>query len=684
MPKRTVVPQKPSPLDERDKTAPGRTTLPRGEMADLKMRQLVQELQVHQIELETQNEELRRAHLEIQTARDRYAELYDFSPAGHLTLDSRGVITEANLQAAMILNEDRKILIGQSLERFIEPDDQAGLFQHKRAILHTGLRQSCEVRIRKERAQVCWVTLESLACLNESGGITHWQTAMLDISSQVGAKQKLLAQQRQLDAIIESAMDAIITLDDRHRIMLFNHAAESIFGCSAAEAIGHSLDRFIPERYRQAHEKHLTGFAQRDPHSGMRRPVGELYGRRLTGQEFPIEASVSHVTVNDRVIMTVMLRDITERKAAEEALQASERFTHAILDSLSSQVCVIAKDGVILQTNAAWEAVARNEADGVHLDGDVGDNYLEICRQAVKDGESNLEAILHGIEAVLAGTQSSFSAEYARPSSDGESWFLLRVTQLKDSNSIVLSHIDISERMNMARALEDHVVLLARQQMELESLAGKLMDAQEQERKRIARELHDDFNQRLAALSVELETIEQALSPSISPAVAQLAGVRAHVSRLSDDLHDLAYRLHPSLLEHVGLEVAMRDHIAEFTERTGLAVHFTAHDVPDRLGLEVATNLFRVMQEGLQNTFKHADASDVTVTLSGSSRGLGLSIRDNGKGFDSSSRSAHITGLGLLSMKERMRVLRGILRVHSVPGGGAQVCAWVQHSKEAR
>ena len=111
---------------------------------------------------------------------------------------------------------------------------------------------------------------------------------------------------------------------------------------------------------------------------------------------------------------------------------------------------------------------------------------------------------------------------------------------------------------------------------------------------------------------------------------------------------------------------------------------FAAHDVPDRLGLEVATNLFRVMQEGLQNAFKHADASEVIVRLSGSSRGVGLSIRDNGKGFDSSSKSAQIKGLGLLSMKERMRVLRGNLRVHSVPGDGTQVCAWVQRSKEAR
>src|SRR5215210_1734869 len=128
MSKRPVAPKKVSPLHERNDPVSGRTTQPMGEMAELQVRQLLHELQVHQIELETQNEELRRAHLETQAARDRYAELYDFSPAGHLTLDFRGVITEANLQAAVILDENRKDLIGQSLERFIEPHDQARLY----------------------------------------------------------------------------------------------------------------------------------------------------------------------------------------------------------------------------------------------------------------------------------------------------------------------------------------------------------------------------------------------------------------------------------------------------------------------------------------------------------------------------------------------------------------------------
>jgi len=234
----------------------------------------------------------------------------------------------------------------------------------------------------------------------------------------------------------------------------------------------------------------------------------------------------------------------------------------------------------------------------------------------------------------------------------------------------------------MGLALERHVLLLDDKQKELESLAGKLIEAQEQERKRIARELHDDFNQRLAALSVELEALERDPLVVPQPFARQLTLVREHIGQLSDDLHDLAYKLHPSLLEHVGLEVAIRDHVAEFTKRTGLPTTYTARKVPQGLSQEVATNLFRVMQESLQNVSKHAQATEVTVRLSGSSKGVGLSVRDNGAGFDLEGKSARTKGLGLMSMQERARLLSGVLRVHSLRGKGTKVCAWIPHVKE--
>ena len=651
-------------------------------MPDKDVQQLVHELQVHQIELEMQNEELRRAQVALEVARDRYVDLYDFSPAGHLTLDMHGRIVEANLRAGTLLGVHRQELIRQPLARFIAAEHEGAFHRHCQEVLKRGTRLTCEAQLRKEAGMSRWVHFESLAVHNEPGRITHWRTALLDVSDRKLAEQELEAQRAQLEAIIGSAMDAIITVNEGERVVLFNRAAESMFLCQAADAIGQPLDRFIPEQFTQAHHGHNSVFTRTVmPRRSMQRQ-GALFGLRANGEKFPFEASLSHVRVDGQKLFTVILRDITERKVAEEALQSSDVFARAVLNSLSSHVCVLDKGGGILKTNDAWMEFVKHQADGVFTIGEVGQNYLDLCRRTTAGATSTGHAILMGLEAVLEGRDPIFSAEYYAQLPDEERWFLMRVTPLKGAKGVVISHTNISERVRMARSLEQHILLLGDKREELESLTGKLIQTQEQERQRIARELHDDFNQRLAALSVELESLERVpISPS-EPIASQLAVIRGTVGRLSDDLHDLAYKLHPSLLEHVGLEVAIRDHVAEFTKRIRLPVTFTAREVPETLSPEAATNLFRVMQESLQNVFKHARATDATVRLIGSSKGIGLSVCDNGKGFDPESNQGRRAGLGLVSMQERVRLLGGFLRIHSRVASGTKVCAWIPFSQD--
>jgi PAS domain S-box-containing protein len=629
-----------------------------------------------------QSDKLRRTQLELEAARDRYAKLYDFSPAGYLTLDTSGTIVEANLRAGTLLGINRKELIRQPLARFIASDDQDIFHRHCQDVLKTGMRQTCEVHLRKNAGASCCVYFESLAVHEETGHITHWRTALLDVSDRKRAEQKLATQEAQLEGIIASAMDAIITVDEGERVLLFNRAAESMFLCQGSDAIGQPFDRFIPERFRQAHHGHMSLFARTQATSRSMGRSGELFGLRANGEEFPLEASISYVRVEDKTLMTVILRDVTERKKAEEMLQASDTFTRAVLNSLLTHVCVLDKEGVILETNDAWREFARQQADGQFIIGEPGKNYLDLCRHTIAAGTSTGQAILKGIEAVLTREQPSFTVEYCAALPEEERWFLMRVAPLKESQGVVISHRDISERVRIAQTLEDHMLLLEEKHEELESLTGKLIEAQEEERKRIARDLHDDFNQRLAALSVELESMERIPIAPPKPVARQLVAIRVQVGRLSDDLHELAYRLHPSLLEHVGLEVAARDHVAEFTKRTGLPVRFIAHEVPGTLSPEIATNLFRVMQESLQNVSKHAQATEVTVRLSGSSKGIGISVRDNGKGFDLESKNVRVRGLGLVSMQERARGLGGFLRIHSLARDGTKVCAWIPRSPE--
>ncbi|MDH3438104.1 MAG: PAS domain-containing sensor histidine kinase [Betaproteobacteria bacterium] len=137
-------------------------------------------------------------------------------------------------------------------------------------------------------------------------------------------------QSSQLHGILQSAMDAIITIDEQQRIVLFNAAAERIFGCSAAQAVGHTLDRFIPERFRTAHRAHVGHFRKQGTTTRRMGDETVLYGLRADGEEFPLEASISRVETGRRGLLTVVLRDITARKRAQDALEETHRQMHEL------------------------------------------------------------------------------------------------------------------------------------------------------------------------------------------------------------------------------------------------------------------------------------------------------------------------------------------------------------------
>jgi signal transduction histidine kinase len=159
-----------------------------------------------------------------------------------------------------------------------------------------------------------------------------------------------------------------------------------------------------------------------------------------------------------------------------------------------------------------------------------------------------------------------------------------------------------------------------------------------------------------------------------------LEELRIQLEQLTDDLHGLAYKLHPSLLNDAGLQAAIGDHIHKISQHTGLRFDLKIKDVPDEIPPEISMCLFRVMQESIHNIVKHANATDVRIKLSGTSKGIGLSVTDNGTGFDATDKLSHQKGLGLVSMEERVRYLNGFLRIHSRPADGTKVCAWIPFS----
>lgn len=203
----------------------------------------------------------------------------------------------------------------------------------------------------------------------------------------------------------------------------------------------------------------------------------------------------------------------------------------------------------------------------------------------------------------------------------------------------------------------------------LRQLSGRLINAQEQERSRMARDLHDDFNQRLGLLAFGLAQLSGKLPAA--EATLQVHELWEQTNSLSRDIQRLSHELHPSTLEHLGLVEAARALCTEFSRKQAIEVHFTEHDVPAQLPEDVSLCLFRILQESLHNISKHSRAHFVKVGLAPGSGGVSLTVDDDGIGFDPATQGKN--GLGLLSMNERVRLVRGSIQIDSSRGQGTKV-----------
>lgn len=239
---------------------------------------------------------------------------------------------------------------------------------------------------------------------------------------------------------------------------------------------------------------------------------------------------------------------------------------------------------------------------------------------------------------------------------------------------------EIGERMETERSLRESERSLKVSQQELQqsreelrALAGQLLTAQEGERRRIARDLHDDVNQRLAMLAMDLRRIEKGDTADPAAVASMVRSITGRLTAVSDDVRQMAYRFHPSILDDLGLTKAVRRLVDDFSASSGVRAVYVHHDPVSPVPTDLATCVYRIAQESLNNVARHARASEVEVELICDEGRVTLSIRDNGIGFDPQQVSQMRGRLGVLSMKERVRLVRGTLDVTTAPGRGTHI-----------
>jgi PAS domain S-box-containing protein len=385
--------------------------------------------------------------------------------------------------------------------------------------------------------------------------------------------------------------------------------------------------------------------------------------RRLDGS--PIWVRISCMPMHDAAGavngLLGLFTDITERRQADIELRESEEHFRKMADTAPVMIWVSGPDKLCTFFNKPWleftgrtmeQELGNGWADGVHPE-DLG-RCLNIYCSSFDD-------------------RRSFKMEYRLRRANGEyGWLLDNGTPLYNGSEFVGyigSCIDVTEFKRNQQILDEY-----RQQ--LQKLTAGLLTAQESQNREIARELHDGFTQDLAAIVLQIRSLEAKLKAG-SDIARGLSEIGAVVGRLATDIHNISRQLHPAIVEELGLEPALRQECQQFQERFGISTRFTANHIPGQLSRDVRLCLYRVAQESLRNIGKHArEASRVGVSLRGSPREVILVVKNTGGGFklDLAMKSG---GLGLISMDERIRLVHGKLTIQSEPGKGTTVTAVV-------
>jgi PAS domain S-box-containing protein len=350
--------------------------------------------------------------------------------------------------------------------------------------------------------------------------------------------------------------------------------------------------------------------------------------------------------------------DVTERRQAEEAFRRNE----ARLAS-GAELAGLAFYEVDFERGVAWVDARFREICGLPPERERGlepvHHWMEHLHPDDRPRVTEMRARFHDGRA----DQASVEYRYRHPAR-GEVWIhhLGRVARRDATGHAVVTYGVLRDVTDRKRA-----------DGELADLSRQLIRAHEDERAMLARELHDDVTQRLAILAIDVGRAEVAASDEAH--AEKMRAVREGLARLSEDVHALAYQLHPSVLDELGLVEALRTTCERFEAKGSVALSLDADPVPAGLGRDAALCVFRVAQEALNNVARHARARAASVTLRSAGDGLLLTVRDDGIGFDPAHPPRR--SLGLASMRERVGLLNGTLEVQSAPGGGSAVVAWI-------
>ncbi len=636
----------------------------------------------------------------------RYGDMFEFVPIGFFSFNPDGQILQINPTGAKLLGADRSDLIDQKFTKFIADDFQTDFQHHCKKVFESGKRETFDLKILRKDRSSFWAQLESVVINAHNRGANgrQFNTAITDISDRKQAEdalrnalESLEHSEEQFRSVVETAIDAIITIDRRGTIIFWNPQAELMFGYTSNEIIGKPVTLIMPERFREKHKKGLNKAASRKQHK-IAGNILELVGLRKDGSEFPLELSLANGETKEGIFFIAIIRDISERKQAESALQEARNELERRVDGrtaelgktnekLRKQISECEQAELALrESELKYATLVEDALIGVYI---IQDGKIEFSNDKFADiyGYSKDELIgmdsldlVHPYDRPLVKKLREKRLKGQKVPSEYESkglkkngdiiWVMRSLAQINYKGRPAISGIvaDISKRRKAEEALRQS-------DKELRILSNRLLSAEEKERKRIARELHDGIGQALSAIKFSVENALLELRKTSNPIdLGSLESIIPLTQKTIEEVRRIVKDLRPSILDDLGILATIGWFCREFQDvYAGIRIETTIDVKEDEVPLYLKTMIYRIMQEALNNVAKHSQANYVHLQMRKTETGLELVIHDNGRGFNLDQAMALKTsrrGFGLASMRERAELSGASFEINSAAESG--------------
>ncbi|MEM1451763.1 MAG: PAS domain S-box protein [Planctomycetota bacterium] len=453
-------------------------------------------------------------------------------------------------------------------------------------------------------------------------------------------------------SVLEAAQSGIVVAGVTGVVSYTNPSMADLFGLPREEIVGASLDRLRIAGFRKAVDAVLEA---RDGESPDDWAVVETSAERASGVHFDVELSMSRQEREGEPYAVCLVRDVSERNRMTNRLQRSEERYRTLFHTAPAAIVVWGPDMNIADWNERAEVLFGWERDDA-----IGEDFTVLFSL-----DSVRDPLRMAATRVLTET-STQTLVYSTPTLDGDArlcqWTFTPLVNPDRSLRAVISMVnDITEEHQVAR--------------DLDNLRRRLARAEETERSRIARELHDDLSQRLAALALEMQiTLDDLDRLQHNDVRTALGGIQSGLQIVSTDVHALSRQLHPTVLDDLGLSRALRSECTRRHRATDSSISFLDETSGAAVSDDVALALFRIAQESIQNATKHAGASEIVVRLSERGGRVILEVQDDGVGFDPSEQGTDGSGgLGLASMRERARLVQADISIRTGEEAGTTV-----------